>query len=82
MTKINFANWAAQMSKQHDDLVAKYGEDYDKPSATFGLNIAESRSSKSSIGTSSMRSIENASTPYFRIALARFVDDPCLASYT
>lgn len=41
---MNLANWAAQMSKQHDALVEKYGADFDKPSGdTFGLNVAEAR---------------------------------------
>lgn len=37
----NLANWAAQMSAQHDALVAKYGANYDKPAQHFGLNVAE-----------------------------------------
>jgi hypothetical protein len=33
--------FAARMQRQHDELVQKYGSDFDKPAGHFGMNIAE-----------------------------------------
>lgn len=37
----SLGNFAAQMQRQHAELVAKYGPDFDKPAGSFGMNIAE-----------------------------------------
>ena len=39
----SLGNFAAQMKAQHEALVAKYGQNFEKPSTKFGLNIAEAK---------------------------------------
>lgn len=42
-SKSFLGNWMAQYKAAKAKLVEKYGEDFDKPSETFGLTVAEAK---------------------------------------
>jgi hypothetical protein len=48
---MNLGNFAAAFQQKRDELVQKYGPDFEKPSVSFGLNVAEAAVVAAWVGT-------------------------------